>query len=76
MACFGQFKATFMTDQQREQSISDMGLLMTSAYARYELTHCFSDKGRSDSYRIAMERLIGQRSLAQIEQMELDRGLV
>ena len=65
-----------MTDQKREKAISDMGLLMTSAYARYELTHCFSDKGRADSYRIAMERLIGQRSLAQIEQMELYRGLV
>lgn len=64
-----------MTDQQREQRIADMGLLMTSAYARYELTGCLSDKGLADGYRVAMERLIGQRSARQVEQMESERGL-
>lgn len=64
-----------MTDQEREEAIADMGQLMTSAYARYEITHCFSDKGRADFYRMAMERLISQRSPAQIKQMELERGL-
>ena len=64
-----------MNDQEREEAISDMGLLMTSAYARYELTGCFSDKGQADGYRIAMERLIGQRSGHQVQRMELARGL-
>ena len=64
-----------MTDEQREQSIADMGLLMTSAYARYELTSCLSYKGQADGYRVAMERLISQRSDRQVQSMEMVRGL-
>ena len=64
-----------MTDQQREQSIADMGLLMTSAYARFWRTGCFSAKGEADGYRLAMERLIGQRSARQVHIMESERGL-
>lgn len=64
-----------MNDQEREEAIADMGLLMTSAYACYEVTHCFSDKGRADGYRIAMQKLISQRSAQQVRLMELERGL-
>ena len=64
-----------MTDQQHEHSIADMGLLMRSAYARYELTRCRSAKVQADGYRVAMERLISQRSERQVQCMEVARGL-
>ena len=65
-----------MTDKQREDRIAYMGLLMTSAYARYELTSCLSDKGQADGYRVAMERLISHRSARQVHTMEMARGLI
>lgn len=65
-----------MTDQQREKSITDLGLLVEGAMTRWEASGCFAARGQADGYRIAMEALIRGRSAAQVACMEFERGLV
>jgi hypothetical protein len=62
-------------DLKRELRIQALGLRMLSAYARYEATGCFSDRGEADGLRIEMEREISSRSQTQVESMALARGL-
>lgn len=64
-----------MTDQQREKSITDLGLLVEGAMSRWEATGCFHARGQADGYRIAMEALINGRSAAQVASMEEALGL-
>ena len=64
-----------MTDNERELHIKSCGDLMTQAYAQYEASSCFGDKGSADGWRMCMERAVAARSPAQVARMEAERGL-
>lgn len=64
-----------MNDSELERHIEDLGLLMVSAYNRYETSGCFSDRGEADGWRLQMESAIASRSPEQVAKMESDRGL-
>ena len=66
---------SFTVDQQREKSITDLGLLVEGAMSRWEALGCFHARGQADGYRLAMEALIRGRSACQIERMEQALGL-
>jgi hypothetical protein len=63
-------------DQQREKSITDLGLLIEGAMHRWDVAGCFHARGQADGYLRAMEALIRGRSAAKVASMELERGLV
>lgn len=58
-----------------ELHIKDCGMLMQQAYARYEVSSCFSDLGEADRWRLAMMRAIASRSPSQVAAMEFERDL-
>lgn len=58
-----------------ESRIRKLGKLMVQAYARYELTGCFADRGDADRYRLEMEAAIKQRSAKQVTRLEKVKGL-
>ena len=64
-----------MTDSERELHIKDMGDKLNAAYAQYEVTSCFADKGSALGFKCRMEAAISQRSAAQVARMECARGL-
>ena len=64
-----------MNADELERHIKDCGTLMQQAYARYEVSSCFSDRGDADRWQLAMTRAIASRSPAQVAAMELARGL-
>lgn len=51
------------TAQELELHIRHCGNLMKDAYARYELSGDFSDRGEADYWKVAMERAIEARSV-------------
>lgn len=65
-----------LLDQGRELAIKTAGKAMEAHYAAYERTGDFSERGAADAARLNMERLIAERSPAQIARMERERGLV
>ena len=64
-----------MTSLERETQIRQAGVLMMAAYARYEASGCFSDRGEADAHRLKMEAAIAQRRPTEVAAMESDRGL-
>lgn len=64
-----------LLDQGRELAIQTAGKVMEAHYAAYERTGDFGDRGAADASRLNMERLIAERSPAQIARMERERGL-
>lgn len=64
-----------MTDQEHEKSIAKIGEKMESAYAKWEVTGCFSDRGEADGWRLQMEEAIASRSPEQVAILEAGRGL-
>lgn len=62
-------------DVELESRIKHCGALMTSAYARYEVSGCFADRGEADAWRLTMEAAIAERSPAAVAALELARGL-
>ena len=65
-----------MTIEELERHIKDCGSLMADAYARYETSGLFSDRGEADRWQLAMTRAIASRSPSQVVALELERGLV
>jgi len=65
-----------MTADQLERHIKDCGDLMSDAYARFEVSGLFSDRGDADRWQMAMARAIAARSPAQVATLEMERGLV
>ena len=64
-----------LLDRGRELAIQTAGKAMEPHYAAYERTGDFSERGAADAARLNMERLIKERSPAQIAKMERERGL-
>ena len=64
-----------MNAAELECHIKDCGTLMQQAYARYEVSSCFSDRGEADRWQLAMTRAIASRSPQQVAAMEAERGL-
>ena len=62
-------------DELHERHIKDLGDKLNAAYARYEATSCFADKGTAEGIKCRMEAAIGARSSAQVARMEAERGL-
>ena len=65
-----------MNADELERHIKDCGTLMQKAYARYEVSSCFSDRGEADRWKLAMTRAIASRSPEQVLALEAERGLV
>lgn len=65
-----------MNAAELERHIKDCGDLMADAYARYEASGLFSDRGEADRWQLEMKRAIAARSPAQVVVMEVERGLV
>ena len=63
------------TDDDREQAIVRAGNAMKAAFARYEGSSNFADRGDADRARLIMENLINGRSAAQVARMEQERAL-
>lgn len=59
-----------MNNAEIEQRIQSLGEQMKSAYARYEASGCFADRGEADGLRIRMEAAIASRSPEQVARME------
>jgi hypothetical protein len=64
-----------MLDKHLERHIIDCGRLMQDAYARYEVSGCFSDRGEADGWRLCMESAIASRSPAAVAAMETEASL-
>ena len=64
-----------MTGLERETQIRQHGVLMMAAYARYERSGCFSDRGEADGHRINMQAAIAQREAADVAFIEKSRGI-
>ena len=64
-----------LSDQELEEHIKHCGELMEQAYARWEASGCFGDRGEADGWRITMERAIADRSAVQVAALEAERGL-
>ncbi|MHB1201473.1 MAG: hypothetical protein ACYCZ6_18360 [Polaromonas sp.] len=65
-----------ITTQEIEIHIKQCGQLMQDAYARYEVSGDFSERGEADAWRMTMERAIALRSPAVVASMEAERGIV
>ena len=69
---------TFLLDlsaEQLEEHIELCGLLMLAAYARYEESGCFGDRGTADRWMRAQADAIKARSPAQVARMEAAKGI-
>jgi hypothetical protein len=64
-----------MTGLERETQIRQHGVSMMAAYARYERSGCFADRGEADGHRIQMEAAITQREAADVAFIEQSRGI-
>lgn len=64
-----------MNADELERHIKDCGYMMADAYARYEVSGCFSDRGAAERWQLAMTRAIASRSPEQVAAMEVERGL-
>jgi len=64
-----------MTDAERESLITFHGFQMQAAYARYEASSNFADRGDADYHMRAMTALVKARSANQVTRMEVERGL-
>ena len=64
-----------ITAQEIEIHIQQCGQLMQDAYARYEVSGCFADRGEADAWRMTMERAIALRSPAVVASMEAEMGM-
>lgn len=65
-----------MSDAELESHISSCTYLMERAYADYEATGCFSDRGEADRWRVLRDEAVKARSPAAVRRMENERGLV
>lgn len=65
-----------VTDDEREVLIQMHGEHMQAAYARYESSSNFADRGDADFHMRVMADLVRGRSAAQVASMEAERGLV
>jgi hypothetical protein len=64
-----------LSAEELESHIESCGLLMLAAYARYEASGCFSDKGDADRWMRTQAEAIKARSPAQVAQLEQERGI-
>jgi hypothetical protein len=64
-----------MTSLERETQIRQHGASMMAAYARYERSGCFADRGEADAHRINMEAAIAKREAADVAFIEQSRGI-
>lgn len=58
-----------------ERHIEDCAWLMERAYARFEASGCFGDRGEADRWRVLRDAAVKARSPAQVARMEAERGL-
>jgi hypothetical protein len=64
-----------MSEDDLEEHIELCGLLMLAAYARYEETGCFADRGTADRWMRAQADAIKARSPAKVAQLEAERSI-
>lgn len=64
-----------LLDAGRELAIQTAGKAMEAHYAAFERTGDFTERGAADAARIRMEKLIKERSPAQVAKLERERGL-
>ena len=64
-----------MTDQELEEHIETCGVLMLAAYARYEASGCFGDRGTADMWMRTQAEAIKARSPAQVARLDAAKGV-
>ena len=73
----GQFPLSLsdMSSAEMKAHIQECGRQMTAAYARYERSNCFADRGAADGWRLRMEAAIAMRKPSAVKERELALGL-
>lgn len=62
-------------DAENEKHIASCTWLMELAYAHYEASGCFADRGAADRWRILRDEAVKARSPAMVAKLEDARGL-
>jgi hypothetical protein len=64
-----------MSDEEIEEHVRSCGVLMLQAYARWEQSGCFGDRGEADRWRALMRDGVAARRPQRVARMEAERGL-